>query len=126
MQSTEPRAGLYVTVDTQDLQEAEKEIVRSLQREEFDNEISLVHRIGAKVPQDQTQLRTTKKASFLYKMAPFLGKDGILRVDGRLKHADLSEAAKHPIVLPKKGHVTSLVIAHYHSLVEHQGRGMTH
>lgn len=55
-----------------------------------------------------------------------LGKDGILRIDGRLKHADLSEAAKHPIVLPKKGHVTSLVIAHYHSLVEHQGRGMTH
>ena len=126
MQSTEPRAGLYVTVDTQDLQEAEKEIVRSLQREEFDNEISLVHCIGAKVPQDQTQLRTTKKASFLYKMDPFLGKDGILRVDGRLKHADLSEAAKHPIVLLKKGHVTSLVIAHYDSLVEHQGRGMTH
>ena len=124
--SIEPSAARYVPVDTQDLQEAEKEIIRGLQREEFENEISLVHRIGAEVPQDQTQLTTMKKANSLYKMDPFLDKDGILRVGGRLKYADLSEADKHPIVLPKKGHVTSLVIAHYHSLVEHQGRGMTH
>ena len=75
--STEPRAARYVPVDTQDLQEAEKEIIRSLQREEFENEISLVHRIGAQVPHDLTQLRTMKKASSLYKMDPFLDKDGI-------------------------------------------------
>ena len=126
LKSTEPRAACYVPVNTQDLLKAKIEIIRSLQREEFQNEISLVHRISAQVLQDQTQLRTMKKASSLYKMDPFLDKDGILRVGGRLKHADLSEAAKHIIVLPKKGHVTSLVIAHYHSLVEHQGRSMTH
>jgi len=57
---------------------------------------------------------------------PFLDKAGILRVGGRLKHADLSEAAKHLNVLPKKGPVISLVIARYNSLVEHQGRGITH
>ena len=100
--STEPRAARYVLVDTQDLQEPEKEIIRSLQREEFENKISLVHRICAQVPQDQTQLRTMKKASSLYKMDPFLDKDGTLRVGGHLKPANLSEAAKHPMVLPKK------------------------
>ena len=126
IQATATRAARYVPVNTQDLQDAETEIIRSLQREEFQNEISLIHRTGAQVSQDQAQRRTMKKASSLYKMDPFLDKDGILRVGGRLKHADLSEEAKHPIVLPKKGHVTSLVIAHYHSLVEHQGRGMTH
>ena len=124
--STRIGAARYVPVNTQDLQEAEAEIIRSLQREEFQSEISLLHRISVQGPQDQTQLRTMKKASTLYKLDPFLDKDDLLRVGGRLKHADLSEAAKHPVVLPKKGHVTRLIIAHHHSLVEHQGRGITH
>ena len=33
---------------------------------------------------------------------------------------------KHPFILPKKGHVTELVICHHHQKVAHQGRGMTH
>ena len=115
---------MYGTITLQDLQEAEREILRSLQRDEFWNEVSLVHRICAQVPQHPTQHRTMKKASSLYKMDPFLDKNGILRVGGCFKHAELSEAVKHPIILPKKGHVTSLIISHYHSLVEHQGRGM--
>ena len=126
LRSTEPRAALYVPVNTQDLQEAETEIIRSLQREKFWNEIRWLYRIGPQVPEDQTQLRTMKKFSSLYKMDPFLDKDGILRVGFCLKHANLPEAPKHPIVLPKNGHVTSLVIAHYHTLVEHQECGMTH
>lgn len=36
-----------------------------------------------------------------------------------------SSTVKHPVVLPKQGHVTGLIISHYHNLVEHQGRGMT-
>ena len=126
LKSTEPRAAHYVPVNTQDLQEAETEIIRSFQREEFQDEISLLHHIGTQVLQDHTQLRTMKKASSLYKMDPFLDKDSVLRVGGYLKYADISEATKHPVVLPKKGHVTSLIIAHYHGLVEHQGHGITH
>ena len=52
LKSTEPRAACYVPVNTQDLQEAKIEIIRSLQREEFQNKISLVHHIGAQFPQD--------------------------------------------------------------------------
>ena len=33
---------------------------------------------------------------------------------------------KHPCILPKKGHVTELIICHFHQKVAHQGRGMTH
>ena len=31
----------------------------------------------------------------------------------------------HPVVLPRKGHITSLLIRHFHERVKHQGRGMT-
>lgn len=32
---------------------------------------------------------------------------------------------KHPIVLPKSGHIPQLIIAYCHSKVQHQGRGQT-
>ena len=32
---------------------------------------------------------------------------------------------KHPAVLPKDHHVTSLIIGHYHKTIQHQGRAMT-
>ena len=38
---------------------------------------------------------------------------------------ELSEDAKHPVILPKKGHITSLVIRHVHEKVAHAGRGIT-
>ena len=125
LKSTGLQAAHYVPFNTQDLQEAETEIIRSLQREEFQSEISLLHGIGVQVLQDQTQLRTMKKASSFYKLDLFLDKGGTLRVGGRLKHADLPEAAKHPVILSKKGHVTDLIISHYHKAVEHQGHGIT-
>ena len=57
---------------------------------------------------------------------PFLDENGVLRVGGRLKHADLSTAVKYPAILPRKGHITHLIISHCHDSVEHQGRRMTH
>jgi len=67
-----------------------------------------------------------KKTINLYTLDPFLEENSVLRVGGRLKHADLSTAAKYPAILPKKGHMTDLIISYCHDSVEHQGRGMTH
>ena len=44
---------------------------------------------------------------------------------GRLHRSNQSMQNKHPVVLPRKGHVTDLVIHHFHAKVEHQGRGIT-
>ena len=103
----------YVPVTTQELQEAETVIVRSVQGEEFQEEISLLHHVSAQDPQNRTLLKTKRESS-------------VLRVGGHLKHADLSTEVKHPILLPKKGHVMNLVISPYDDSVEHQCRGMTH
>ena len=44
-----------------------------------------------------------KKTSAICKLDPFLDENGVLRVGGHLKHADLAAAAKHPVILPKRG-----------------------
>ncbi|XP_053391973.1 uncharacterized protein LOC128554688 [Mercenaria mercenaria] len=36
-----------------------------------------------------------------------------------------SSSFKHPIVLPNKGHITDLIVRHFHERCLHQGRGMT-
>lgn len=70
--------------------------------------------------------KAMKKASSLYQLDPFLDASGVLRVGGRIKRSSLSYGAKHPIILPRKGHIIELIICHHHQLVEHQGRGITY
>lgn len=61
----------------------------------------------------------------LYKLSPFLDEKGILRVGGRLGQAVLHPHVKHPAILPKDSHISTLLIRHFHTKVQHQGRGMT-
>ncbi|KAM9781210.1 uncharacterized protein LOC133168561 isoform X2 [Syngnathus typhle] len=65
------------------------------------------------------------KKSSLSKLNPVIAPDGLLRIGGRLKLADLSDPEKHPIILPGKHHVSTLLIRHHHERVEHQGRSFT-
>ena len=67
-----------------------------------------------------------KKTSAIRRLDPFKDQYGIIRVGGRIRHADVPYDEKHPVILPKKGHVTELVIRHHHTKNRHQGRGITH
>lgn len=64
---------------------------------------------------------TIKKVSSIHRLDPYL-KDGILRVGGRLGRAELSPETAHPIILPYKNHVTTLIIRHLHRQLGHVGR----
>ena len=48
--------------------------------------------------------------------------DGIIRVGGRLKEASSFLEEKHPIILPKRGHITN---RYFHEKTQHPSRGMT-
>lgn len=67
-----------------------------------------------------------EKMSAIRRLDPFTDQDDILRVGGRIRHADLPFQEKHPLILPKKGQVTELVIRHHHAKSHRQGRGITH
>jgi hypothetical protein len=118
----------YKPINVDELQDAESEIIRIVQNKAFEDEIVLLrHQDPQNItppPGDvRNQVRkTVKKSSSIYKLDPFLGKDGILRVGGRIRRASLPENVKHQCILPRKGHVTELVICHHHQKVAHQGR----
>ncbi|XP_068704024.1 uncharacterized protein [Montipora foliosa] len=47
--------------------------------------------------------------------------DGILCVGGRLQNAPIPTEVKHPVLLPKKHHVTDLIVRKYHDELGHAG-----
>ncbi|XP_011163133.1 uncharacterized protein LOC105198179 [Solenopsis invicta] len=50
---------------------------------------------------------------------------GLLRVGGRLHHAKIDTEAKHPIILPKRSPLTTLIIAEAHYRTLHGGTQLT-
>jgi hypothetical protein len=110
------RKSLKIESAETERQISRKMIVKMAQSEAFQEEIKIL-----KGNTDQTVKR---KCSF-FNLDPFLDEEGILRVGGRLKRSSLMYGVKHPIILPKEGHVTHLLIKHFHEKLAHQGRGMT-
>lgn len=70
--------------------------------------------------------RSVKGTSSLHCLKPIMDSDGVLRVRGRILQADLPHAVKHPVVLPKKAHLTNLILRHFHQRSGHQGRSRMH
>ena len=100
-----------------------KEETRSFQASAFREEIDTLKR------NEQTQAKENKENlkfhSAIYKLDPFIDNEGTLRVGGRLKNADLPSPIKHPVILPRGSHVSSLIIRHFHERVGHRGKGIT-
>lgn len=66
------------------------------------------------------------KASKLYNLNPFMDENGVMRVGGRLKNSSsIDYPQKHPVILPKVGHITDILLRHLHGQVAHQGRSIT-
>ena len=42
-----------------------------------------------------------------------------------MKFSSQSNEIVHPVIIPKLGHVTDLLVGHYHNLIHHQDRGIT-
>lgn len=57
----------------------------------------------------------------IQRLVPFVDADGLIRVGGRLRNADLSYDQQHPILLPRKDRIVELIITHYHRRHCHAG-----
>ncbi|GFW09083.1 integrase catalytic domain-containing protein [Trichonephila clavipes] len=95
---------------TAELREAEKGIVKFIQRDHFSMEVSYLS-AGKQLP-------STNK---LIPLTPFYDDSGIIRVGGRLKNSILADSQKHPILLPKTDHVVNLIISDYPLKLLHAG-----
>lgn len=115
-------------ITVNDLANAEHVIIRMVQENAFEKELTALKPLG----QPDTDRRSiverhvrVQKTSTLHRLDPYVDENGTLRVGGRLRRSVLSSGEKHPVILPKKGHVTELVIANFHQKISHQGRGYT-
>ena len=91
------------TLSVQDISQAKLSIIRFIQKEEYGDFVA-----------------DSNKLSSLRSLSPIVV-DGIVRVGGRLQWADVNFNEKHPIIIPSKSHVTTLIIRHFHSIMGHMG-----
>lgn len=87
-----------------------KTIMNTVQNSNFNEEMHYLKK-GEPVPSH----------SRLQPLNPFLDKDGLIRVGGRLKNAALPFEQRHPLILPKDNHVTRLLIEAEHTIHGHAG-----
>ena len=103
-------------VTVHELREAEKEIIKHVQHVTFSEEIKVLTKEQGKA----SNCKAIKKSSNIYQLDPVI-KNGLLRVGGRLRRAQISEEAKHPSILPKSHHVVTLIVNFYHHVSGHSG-----
>ena len=101
-------------VDMNLLQRSESSIIKMYQQRCFPNEISRL-----------VDGNCVSRKSNIFKLDPFLDDHEIIRVGGRISQSRMEYKLKHPILLPKNGHVTSVIIDFSHRRVGHGSRGMT-
>jgi len=99
---------------SEELQEGTLLIMRLVQARSFAEEL-----------RDLKANKEVKGSSRLAKLKPLLT-EGVLRVGGLLEEAVvLSYDEKHPIILPKKHHISQLIVRHCHESLAHAGREQT-
>ena len=127
---SDSRSSKYILVNVQELQNAESEIIKIVQGAAFPEDIIRMRlNVCEKTSGEKTVThdnKAMKKARSLYQLDLFLNANVVLRVGGRIRRSSLSYGGKHPIIHPRKGHLSELIICHHHRIVEHEGRGITH
>lgn len=103
-----PKFPVYLT--STELQSALNVCITQCQHRHFKDEIDGIAKTG-----------TVNKKSKLASFNPFIDKNSILRVGGRLQKADISENMKHPILVPRKSHLADLIVADAHEKTLHGG-----
>lgn len=93
---------------------AEQLVIKTVQEEVYSEEIISLQQAGQ-----------VHKRSSILSLNPFIDKEGLLRVGGRLKQSCLPFDEKHPVIIPRRSHLATLLIRHYHDQVKHQGRHIT-
>ena len=101
------------SLSVEKLKVVELKIIQACQNIYFENEIKILKGI--------TNHKIVERTSSLN---PSTDSYGILRVGGRLEKSTLDESVTHPIILPKTGKVTDLLIRWCHQKTAHNGRNI--
>ena len=78
---------------------SEKEIIRSVQRRYFGEELFFLR-----------NRKCLKSCSSIVKLDPFIDDEGILRVGGRIQRSVLANEIQHLVLLPKSCRIAELIV----------------
>lgn len=97
-------------LSSEEIATANRKIIWNLQRTSYEKELNDLQGGGV-----------VDKKSPISNLAPFVGRDGLLRVKGRLDFAPgMYYDERHPIILPKC-HTTYLIVQAHHEAMKHAG-----
>ena len=103
------------------MEEANSKIIKMVQKRSFNDEFKWL-----KSMKDKTWvIKALDRRSTISRLDPFLDKDGIIPVGGRLDNCFINNNCKHPILLSKDGKVVTLIIQHHHKMAAHGGSGIS-
>ncbi|XP_060800865.1 uncharacterized protein LOC132901873 [Amyelois transitella] len=97
-------------ITTLELEQSLNICIKLIQKEEYTDEISRL-KLNKQV----------KKGSSIRTLNPYLDDNNILRVGGRLRHTNLPNDKKHPIILGNKNILTKFIVADAHKKTLHGG-----
>ena len=120
-----PEDRSYDPLSVDEINKAEKEVLKFIQRQSFGEELSRLDE--QEEVNESNDLKSAKerkpqikKSSAIYRLDPMkLG--GLLYVGGRLRQASISYPAKHQIILPNRHHVMDLLVCYFHLISGHSG-----
>ncbi|XP_052759354.1 uncharacterized protein LOC128202583 [Galleria mellonella] len=97
-----------IVITSEDLDFAEIKLIRAVQEVYFAHEFN--------------NLKNNKYcSSALNKLRPFIDKDDVIRVGGRLSSSAEDYCTKYPLLLPRRDHVIDILIDFYHKKHLHAG-----
>ena len=108
-------------ITTTMIQESRMTLVKLVQQRHFREECKWLKLMKGK----DNDSRVLSRKCRISQLDPFIDKPDAIRVGGRLQNSHISDDCKHPILLPRKGKVSDLIINHCHSKVAHGSRGFT-
>ena len=107
LNKTQPITG---AITVKEYESAETELIKQSQIECYEFEIL----------QLESDTKKISKNSTLYKLSPYLDRQRLLRVKGRVDAAScVGTEMKRPIILHRKHELTKLIIVHYHNRYHH-------
>ena len=87
-------------LNTSLLEEAKTRLIKMVQQWSFKDELRWLKSLN----------KSLDKSSKISRLDPFLDRDEVIRVGGRLKKPFLNNECKHPILFPKVGKITNVLI----------------
>ena len=107
------------------LHQAEMLLIKAIQFDSFEMEISKLLIMGVTSPNAHKELR--QKSSKINSLSPFLDSNNCLRAGGRLGKASfIAYDTKYPLILPKHCSQVKSLIRHYHETNAHASRLQTY